>query len=161
MNSVLRPCSRALIAAAFAAAGSLAQAQAQSFEADYRLEHSQSAGPHFSIAPALPLAGDAPGAGLSLQNGRNWFSQVGVAQGPVSPLVHSGPNDIFNLAGGYRWANGQSLSLQLSRGRGPGQRLGLALNYDWPHYFLRFSYDPQGLTLSPQESLRFSAGVRF
>ena len=139
MDSVLRPCSKALVAAAFAAAGMLAHAQA--FEADYRLEHS--------------------GAGLSLQAGHSWFGQAGLSQGPVSPLVHSGSNDIFNLAGGYRWANGQSLSLQLSRGRGPGQRLGLALNYDWPHYFVRFSYDPQGLTLSPQDSLRFSAGVRF
>jgi hypothetical protein len=65
------------------------------------------------------------------------------------------------VGGGYRWANGQSLSLQLSRGRGAGQRLGLAVNYDWPHYFVRFAYDQSGLTLTPQDSLRFSAGVRF
>ena len=83
-----------------------------------------------------------------------------MARWRVSALPPAAVNDIFNVAGGYRWANGQSLSLQLSKGRGPGQRLGLALNYDWPHYFVRFSYE-QGLNIVPQDSLRFSAGVRF
>ncbi|HUR90298.1 MAG TPA: hypothetical protein VMZ74_14510 [Ramlibacter sp.] len=136
---------RACLVACMAAGASLACAQG--FAADYSLERF-----------ASPTSLDA---GLSLQRGRNWFGQVGLAQGPVSPLNHAGTNDILNIGGGYRWSDGQSLSLQVSRGRGPGQRLGLAFNYDWPHYFVRFSYDPQGLSLSPQDSLRLSAGVRF
>jgi len=169
MVSRFAPLLRAFLVVLVAAAGSLAyvHACAQGFEADYTLERfsSPQADTHLRLAPAVPLGNDALGAGLSLQRGRNWFGQVGLSQGPVSPLVHSGSNDIVNLAGGYRWGDGQSLSLQLSRGRGPGQRLGLAVNYDWPHYFLRFSYDQQGLTQglipAPQDSLRFSAGVRF
>jgi hypothetical protein len=135
MGSALRLVLRTVAAATLAGAAVLAHAQG--FSADYSLN------------------------GLSLQGGHNWFGQFGLAQGPVSPLVHSGTNDVMNVGGGYRWSNGQSLSLQLSRGRGQGQRLGLAVNYDWPRYFVRFSYDPPGLTLSPQDSLRFSAGVRF
>lgn len=100
------------------------------------------------------MLGGSSGAGLSLQAGRNWFGQLDVG---------GAGSDIVNLAGGYRWANGQALSLQLSRGRGPGQRLGLALNYDWPRYFVRFSYDQGAFAPLPQaqDSLRFSAGVRF
>jgi hypothetical protein len=137
-------------------------AHAQGFAADYDIARfsSPETQPLVKLAPAHALGGDFPGAGLSLQAGRNWFGQVGLAQGPVSALTPASAHDIVNMAGGYRWGNGQSLSLQLSRGRGPGQRLGLALNYDWPHYFVRFSYD-QGLSLAPQDSLRFSAGVRF
>lgn len=119
-------------------------AHAQGFRADYALTHG---------------AGD-PGAVLTLQADRNWYGRVGLTQGPVSALTPAAANAIVNVGGGYRWANGQSLSLQLSKGRGPGQRLGLAVDYDWPHYFVRFSYD-QGLTLAPQDSLRLSAGVRF
>lgn len=161
MYSVLSASIRACLVALLAAAASLAHAQG--FAADYSLDRlsSPSAEPHVHIAPAFSMGNDLLGAGLSLQRGRNWFGQVGVAQGPGSPLTHAGTNDIMNLGGGYRWGDGQSLSLQVSRGRGVGQRLGLAVNYDWPHYFVRFSYDPPGLTLSPQDSLRFSAGVRF
>ena len=133
--------------AALALAAGLAHAQ--TFSADYR------------IAPAFHIANDALGPGLSLQGGQNWFGQLGVSQAPASPLTHTSGSDVMNVAGGYRWSNGQTLSLQVSRGRGPGQRLGLAVNYDWPNYFLRFSYDPPSLTLSPQDSLRFSAGFRF
>jgi hypothetical protein len=105
----------------------------------------------YALAPAIGLGGEPSGTGLSLRAGRNWFGQVGLAS-----------NDVMNLAGGYRWANGQSLSLQLSRGRGAGQRLGLAVNYDWPHYFVRFSYDQGAFwNLVPQENVRLSAGIRF
>lgn len=137
-------------------------ALAQGFTADYDIARFSSAEtqPLIRLAPAHALGGDFPGVGLSMQTGPNWFGQVGLAHGPVSTLTPAAANDIFNMAGGYHWGKGQSLSLQLSRGRGPGQRLGLALNYDWPHYFVRFSYD-QGLNLAPQDSLRFSAGVRF
>ena len=150
----------AFAAAALAAVPWLVQAQG--FSADYDIARfsSPDTQPLVKLAPAHALGGDFPGAGLSMQAGRNWFGQIGLAQGPVSTLTPALANDIVNMAGGYRWSNGQALSLQLSRGRGQGQRLGLALNYDWPHYFVRFSYD-QGLTLAPQGSLRFSAGVRF
>jgi hypothetical protein len=162
MSFVLRLARMTFVTAALG--GLAALAHAQGFSADYTLDRiapAYAGESHVRIAPALPLANGALGAGLSLQGGRNWFGQFGLSQGPVSPLVHSGSNDLVNLAGGYRWSDGQSLSLQVSRGRGPGQRLGLAVNYDWPHYFVRFSYDPQGVTLSPQDSLRLSAGVRF
>jgi hypothetical protein len=149
MDSVPRRSCQALVAAALAAV--LAHAHAQKFEADYRLR----------VGPAVTLGGAAPGAGLSLQGNRNWFGLVGLSHGPTSQLNHAGSNDIMALEGGYRWGNGQSLSLQLSRARGPSSRLGLAVNYDWPHYFVRFSYDPPGFTLSPADSLRLSAGVRF
>ncbi|HTH77363.1 MAG TPA: hypothetical protein VL593_00175 [Ramlibacter sp.] len=119
-------------------------AGAQGFSADYALTRS---------------IGD-PGVGLTLQADHNWFGQLGFTQGPVSALTPAASNDIVNVGGGYRWNNGQALSLQLSKGRGAGQRLGLAVNYDWPRYFVRFSYE-QSLNLAPQDSLRFSAGVRF
>lgn len=125
--------------------GAAGLAQAQAFSADY----------------ALTLGGKIPGAGLSVQAGSNWFGQLALAQGQVSAFMPGAGNGSFNLAGGFRWTNGQVLSLQLSRARGPGQRLGLSLNYDWPRYFVRLSFDHQGLYLVPQDSLRFAAGVRF
>lgn len=135
-------------AAAAVVAASPAFGHAQGFTADY------------DLAPVRSLGGLSPGAGLSLQAGRNWFGQVQLAQDPAGTLPFLATHDSVSIAGGYRWHNGQSLSLQLRRGRGPGERLGLALNYDWPRYFVRLSYDP-GWTLAPQDSLRFSAGVRF
>lgn len=138
---------------------------AQGFTADYDIARfsSTEAAPVVRLAPAFALGGDS-GAGLSVQAGRNWFGQMGLVQSSASTtlLPAAAANDIINVAGGYRWANGQSLSLQLSKGRGAGQRLGLAVNYDWPNYFVRLSFDHQGLNLTPpQDSLRFSAGVRF
>jgi hypothetical protein len=145
-------------------------AGAQGFAADYDLIRMAPTtdtagaldvkGSTLRIAPAAPLGGDESGAGLSVQAGRNWFGQVGLAQAPGSALVPGGTTDMVNVAGGYRWSNGQKLSLQLSRTRGVGQRLGLAVNYDWPRYFVRVSYD-QGLNIAPQEGVRFSAGMRF
>jgi len=133
----------------------------QGFSADYDL--ARAAGPdaqfQFRVAPAFAMGGEALGAGLSLQSGPNWFGQVGLSQAPLNQLTH-GTNDSVNLGGGYRFSGGQALSLQLSRARGPLPRLGLSVGYDWPRYFLRFSYD-QGLNLTPADSLRFSAGVRF
>ncbi|MEJ6022962.1 hypothetical protein [Ramlibacter sp. PS4R-6] len=90
---------------------------------------------------------------------RHWFGQVGLSQAPLNALT-PGSNDVLNVGGGYRFNDGQSLSLQVSRARGPLPRLGLAVSYDWPRYFVRFTYD-QGLTLTPTENLRFSAGFRF
>ena len=137
-------------------------AHGQWFAADYDLAlvSSPDAPSLLKLAPAASLGGELSG-GLSLQAGRNWFGQVGLSQGHANTPTPATVGDIVNVAGGYRWSNGQSLSLQLSKGRGAGQRLGLAVNYDWPRYFVRLSLDQGNLTLLPQESLRFSAGVRF
>lgn len=130
-----------VILTAFLAVAAPWSAHAEGFSADYSLSRFNS-------------------PGVQMQAGTQWFGQVGVDQGLVSSFGAPASHDVLNLGGGYRWANGQSLSLQLSRGRGPGQRLGLALNYDWPRYFVRLSYD-QGLYITPADNLRFSAGVRF
>lgn len=150
------PIASLLLAATLAAP---ALARADGFAADYSLSRF-TAPADVRLAPGLPLGGSEAGAGLQLQAGSHWFGQVALAQGLSNPFGQLAGNDVVNLAGGYRWGNGQSLSLQLSRGRGPGQRLGLAVNYDWPRYFVRLSYD-QGLHLTPADNLRFSAGVRF
>lgn len=124
-------------------------AQAQSFEADY------------SIRPALVAGESFSGAGLSLNAGRNWFAQVAVGRGAqFSPLPATPASaGAMSIAGGYRWSNGESLSLRLTSGRG-AERLGLAVSYDWPRYFVRLSYDSK-FTLTPAETLRFSAGMKF
>jgi hypothetical protein len=131
------------------AAGALAWspgAQAQLFSADYALARPQS----------------QPMAGLSLAAGRHWFARVGFEpdlRQASSPSTHPGPAEAVSIGGGYRWNNGQSLSLQVNRPRSP-DRLGLSVSYDWPRYFVRLSYD-SAVTPLPQDSLRFSAGVRF
>lgn len=149
-------------------------AGAQAFSADYDLSRSAvpAAEPGAEQSPALRLgsvhigaalqADDAfSGAGLSLEAGRNWFAQVSIGrslhQGRMLPgAMYS---DAMRIGGGYRWSDGQSLSLHVTGGRGP-DRLGLSVSYDWPRYFVRLSYDP-GLNPSPPDRLRFSAGVRF
>lgn len=145
--------------ASVAAVGLAAAVQAQTFEADYDIV--RPAAPNLRLSPVLQSSPEFSGVGLSLQGSSNWFGQVGVGRQPAAAsMVPNGQVDVMNVGGGYRFSNGQSLSLQLSRGRGPGQRLGLAVNYDWPAYFVRFSWD-QGQNLVPQDNLRFSAGVRF
>lgn len=91
------------------------------------------------------------GAGLSMEAGERWFARVGVGR--------SVDSNELSLGGGYRWGDGQALSLQVVRGLGQ-ERLGLAVRYDWPQYYLRFGYDTRLGPASP-ESLRFSAGIRF
>lgn len=145
-----------LAAALFTALPGLAPAQG--FEADYDLARSAPE-LRFRVAPAFAVGGEALGAGLQLQSNRNWFGQVGLSHASLN-MVTPGSNDALNIGGGYRFADGQSLSLQVSKARGPLPRLGLAVSYDWPRYFVRFSYD-QGLNLTPQDNLRLSAGVRF
>jgi hypothetical protein len=122
-------------------------AHAQSFAADY------------SIRPAFVEQDTFSGAGLSF-NSSNWYAQFAVGHGlkysalpGVSPQVEA-----VSLGGGYRWADGQALSLQVT-GR-TTDRLGLAVSYDWPRYFVRLQYDPK-FTLTPAQQLRFSAGMRF
>jgi hypothetical protein len=113
-----------------------------------------------NLSPALQSDGRFSGVGLSLQAGRNWFGLVGLgrsAEQDHAPGYAAGEQ--LSISGGYRWSDGQSLSLRLTAGRGT-DRLGLALSYDWPRYFVRLSYDSR-LNLVPQDSVRFSAGMRF
>jgi hypothetical protein len=126
-------------------------AYGQAFTADYALGS-------LRIQPAIQSSVDFYGAGLSAEVGRSWFGQVGVGRS-LQNTVSAGAPQVLSLAGGYRFGGGQALSLQLSRGRGSDQRLGLAVNYDWPRYFVRFSYNR--MNLLPQDNLRVSAGLRF
>ncbi|WP_141509771.1 hypothetical protein [Ramlibacter sp. WS9] len=152
-----------------------AVASAQGFAADYGLvragvsEVAPSAGYRggalnlggMRIAPVVQADAQFSGAGLSLAAGANWFAQVSVGRSVQydSGLVEAMPAEALRIAGGYRWANGQALSLQVTGGRGP-ERLGLSVSYDWPRYFVRLSYDT-GLNPLPQDKVRFSAGMRF
>jgi hypothetical protein len=149
-------------------------AGAQAFSADYGLARTGVDEPAASayrngvfnlgamrIAPVVQADAQFSGAGLSLAAGANWFAQVSVGRSLQydASLPSAVPAEAMRVAGGYRWANGQSLSLQVTGGRGP-ERLGLSVSYDWPRYFVRLSYDT-GLNPLPQDKLRFSAGMRF
>jgi hypothetical protein len=101
------------------------------------------------FAPAYAYGGT--GAGLSLEAGRQWFARVGVGRSLDSEVV--------SVGGGYRWPDGQALSMQLTHALAH-ERTGLALRYDWPRYYLRVGYDTR-LRDGNAETLRFSAGVRF
>lgn len=149
------------------AAGALAWplgAAAQGFAADYGLSPNRPAlfnlGP-VRFNPVFETDARYSGAGLSMQAGRNWFAQVGAGRSlQLNPsLPASAAADVVNITGGYRWSDGQSLSLQLNRAR-TAERLGLSVSYDWPRYFVRLTYDST-LAPVPQDSLRFSAGIRF
>jgi hypothetical protein len=140
----------------FAAAGALAWpafAQGQAFSADYGLGS-------LRIQAASQSSLDFYGAGLSVAAGRTWFGQVGMGRSLPDTVSPAGAAQVVSLAGGYRFGGGQSLSLQLSRGRGSDPRPGLAVNYDWPRYFVRLSYDTR-MSLQPQDHVRLSAGLRF
>jgi hypothetical protein len=146
-------------------------AGAQGFAADYDLARPLEAAPRsivggtlnwgsVNLSPALQTDSRFSGVGLSMQAGRNWFGLVGVGRSAEQehvPGFTSGEQ--LSISGGYRWSDGQSLSLRLTAGRGT-DRLGLVMSYDWPRYFVRLSYDSK-LNLVPQDSLRFSAGIRF
>ena len=168
----LLPIWLSLVAAAILAWPQVAEAQA--FSADYDISRAVAPAadavsdrPHafglgnLHIGAALQSDAEFSGAGLSLAAGRNWFAQVAVGRSlqHSSGLPGSMQNDALKIGGGYRWSDGQSLSLHVTGGRGP-ERLGLSVSYDWPRYFVRLSYDP-GLNPVPLDRLRFSAGVRF
>jgi hypothetical protein len=101
------------------------------------------------VAPAYAYGGS--GAGLSFEAGQAWFARVG--------LGRSLDSEVVSVAGGYRWPDGQALSMQFTRNLAQ-ERTGLALRYDWPRYYLRVGYDLR-LRDGYSETLRFSAGVRF
>jgi hypothetical protein len=101
--------------------------------------------------PSLQVApGGFWGRALTVES---WFAGVGLGRTTLA----SGSNGLM-LAGGYRWSNDESISLQLVRDR--RESLGLALSYDWPRYFVRLGVDQQPAP-APKETVRFSAGMRF
>ena len=140
-------------------------ADAQGFSPDYGLSPGRTSAVSLGPVRLDPVFhGDARSSsvGLSIAAGKNWFAQAGVGHSLDSNPALPGSTastPVVNIAGGYRWSDGQSLSLQVSRGR-EAERLGLSVSYDWPRYFVRLSYDSK-LSPLPQDSLRFSAGVRF
>ncbi|HEY8357702.1 MAG TPA: hypothetical protein VIL30_09595 [Ramlibacter sp.] len=123
-------------------------------------------------APVLPLEGEtaaripvltlgpmqlgavasANGSGLSLQAGEQWFGRLGVGRSFAS--------DAISLGGGYRFADGQAVSMHVTRQLGQ-ERLGLAVRYDFNRAWLRLGYEAPTRNLGGTDLLRFSAGVRF
>jgi hypothetical protein len=81
--------------------------------------------------------------------------------GPVRlmPSLQAAPGGFWSGALSVNTGGKQSISLQLVRDR-RASSLGLAVSYDWPRYFVRVGLD-QRSSLMPQETLRFSAGMRF
>ncbi len=116
------------------------------------------------VSPRVPLMNAGPvqlasatsttgsGSGLSLQAGERWFARVGVGR--------SLETDVVSMGGGYRFANGQALSMHVTRQLGQ-ERLGLAVRYDWTHSYLRLAYEAPLRPMGGVDTLRFSAGVRF
>ncbi|MBI2768589.1 MAG: hypothetical protein HYX47_03105 [Burkholderiales bacterium] len=105
------------------------------------------------------LAAPAMAGSLYELAGDNWYGGLGLAQRSAqgSPLMQLQVREVPALSGGYRWDERHSLSLQLVP---TGRRMGLAVSYDWPRYFVRLAYDPKA-NFMPQDTLRLSAGVRF
>lgn len=124
--------------------GAPSGASAQGFSANYSLR-----------LPEVRVT--APASGLSVEAGHRWFARVGLGESIVD-------QERMSVGGGYRFADGQSLSVQVVRGLGQ-DRLGLAVRYDWAsNYYMRVSYDRrwgEALTSSQPDMLRFSAGIRF
>lgn len=114
------------------------------------------------LAPVQPLgrwgpvrlaaAGSSTGSGLSLETGQKWFARGGVGQ--------SLDTGVMSLGGGFRFADGDALSMQVTRQLGQ-DRLGLAVRYDLQRSYLRLSYEQPLRAPGSPSDLRFSAGVRF
>ncbi|TWO71629.1 hypothetical protein FN976_08415 [Caenimonas sedimenti] len=100
----------------------------------------------------LSTASSDTGAGLSLQAGAQWFARVNVGRSLAS--------DTVSVGGGYRFGDGQALSMHVTRQLGQ-ERLGLAVRYDWTHTYLRLSYDTRTGPAGSPDMLRFQAGMRF
>lgn len=138
-----------------------APAGAQVLAPDYRLTVPAWTGDP-DLSPRLPLAvlgpvrlvatGAQNGSGLSLEAGEKWFARAGIGR--------SLDSDVVSVGGGYRFADGDALSMQVLRQLGQ-DRLGLAVRYDWRSSYLRLAYDQPLRVPGAPERLRFSAGVRF
>lgn len=111
--------------------------------------------PRYPVAAFGPLrvasSASATGSGLSLEAGEKWFARAGIGR--------SIDNSMLSLGGGYRFASGDALSMQVMRQLGQ-ERLGLAVRYDWQRSYLRLAYE-QPLRTPGSADLRFQAGVRF
>jgi hypothetical protein len=100
----------------------------------------------------VAATGSSSGNGLSLEAGEQWFARAGLGRSLDSGTV--------SLGGGYRFAGGDALSVQVMRQLGQ-ERLGLALRYDLQRSYLRLSYEQPVRTAPGSADLRFSAGMRF
>lgn len=100
----------------------------------------------------LSASSSDTGAGLSLQAGAQWFARVNVGRSLAS--------DVVSVGGGYRFGDGQALSMHVTRQLGQ-ERLGLAVRYDWTRTYLRLSYDTRTGAAGSPDMLRFQAGMRF
>jgi hypothetical protein len=148
------------VAVAASAACACAAVSAQSLSPNYTLTApALLAEPEVGLASPLAawgpvrLAGgpSGHGSGLSLEAGANWFARAGVGR--------SLEGDALSLGGGYRFMDGNAVSMLVTRQFGQ-DGLGLAVRYDWRQAYLRLSYE-QPVRSGPAERLRFSAGVRF
>lgn len=156
-------CRVAIVAAAAFAAGSIAplHAQAQALSANYTLT-APSLLEEPDVQPRLSRAGWGPlrlapaqtfaGTGLSLEAGERWFARATVGR--------SLDAEVYSMGGGYRFGDGESVSVHLTRVAGL-ERLGLAVRYDWRRSYLRLSYEPPLPSQGLPDRLRLSAGVRF
>ena len=144
------------VAAAAAVACGCVVAQAQTLSPNYTLtEPALLAEPE--AGGTLPMASWGPlrlsgGKGLSLEAGQQWFARAG--------LGRSLDGGAMSVGGGYRFLDGDALSMSVTRQLGQ-ERLGLAVRYDWRQAYLRLSYDQPLRSPGAAERLRFSAGVRF
>jgi hypothetical protein len=103
-------------------------------------------------AVRLAGAGTSHGSGLSLEAGEKWFARAGIGR--------SLDYGTLSVGGGYRFAGGDALSMQVMRQVGQ-ERLGLALRYDWQRSYLRLSYEQPLRTMPGSGDLRFQAGMSF
>ena len=159
MRRLYRPFTSVLVAGVLLAA---VPAFAQMAPANYTLTAPAWRVSEPELTPSAPLASwrgmrlaaasSFTGNGLSLEAGEKWFARAGIGR--------SLDFDIMSLGGGYRFADGNALSMHVTRQLGQ-ERLGLALRYDLRSSFLRLSYEQPVRNPGAHESLRFSAGVRF
>jgi hypothetical protein len=159
MQSVSRSSALALVAGALAAVATGAGAQGAPL---YSLTSpAPLVDPELTPRQALLTAGpwqlstatSTTGGGLSLQAGQQWFARVGLGRSLES-------SDTMSVGGGYRFLDGQALSMHVTRQFGQ-ERLGLAVRYDWTRTYLRLAYEAPLRPLNGVDTLRFSAGVRF
>lgn len=100
----------------------------------------------------LAASASMTGSGLSLEAGEKWFAKAGVGRSTEA--------EFLSLAGGYRFAGGDSLSMHVTRQLGH-EGLGLSVRYDWRRSYLRLGYETPVRSQNLPDRLRFSAGLRF
>ena len=157
----LRQTAARLLLAGLLAAAPLLPAGAQGMAADYTLTRPAWV-PEPELTPRQPLAAVGPvrlsaagshtGSGLSLEAGEKWFARAGIGR--------SLDSEVLSVGAGYRFADGNALSMHMTRQLGQ-ERLGLAVRYDWSRSYLRLSYEAPTRPIGGADTLRFSAGMRF